>query len=146
MPRRHSSVGRASAWSHTMGQWQHNRSLLPLFWTPEIHLWCDSCWPLCSQAILFHIPASRHWWVLKLGPHKRTQFLQKKFFEYFKFQFNLINTFTEASFWFYVTDLLWFVGLNYDRDIQITVEYWTCCTGFEWNKPRCTYVHLKNLF
>ena len=22
------------------------------------------------------------------------------------------------------------------------VEYWTCCTGFEWNKHRCMYVHI----
>ena len=29
---------------------------------------------------------------------------------------------------------------------KLNVECWTCCTGFEWNKHRCTYVHLKNLF
>ena len=33
---------------------------------PEIHIWCDTCWPLSvqhgSQANLFHIPATRHWW------------------------------------------------------------------------------------
>ena len=23
------------------------------------------------------------------------------------------------------------------------VECWTCCTGFEWNKHRCTYVHWR---
>ena len=69
--------------------------LIPLFWTsgdvsgfqsqsgqpyshleeayvlnvPEIHLWCDTCWPLGSQhgnqAILFNVPVSRHCWDLK---------------------------------------------------------------------------------
>ena len=34
---------------------------------PKIHLWCDFCWPLESQAILFHVPVSRHWWGSKLG-------------------------------------------------------------------------------
>ena len=37
----------------------------------EIHLWSDSCWTFGSQhgsqAILFHIPASRQWWGMKLG-------------------------------------------------------------------------------
>ena len=37
----------------------------------EIHLWCDTCQPLCGQhgnwAIFFHIPVSRHWWDSKLG-------------------------------------------------------------------------------
>ena len=32
---------------------------------PQIHLWCDTCQPLSghhgSQAVLFHVPASRHW-------------------------------------------------------------------------------------
>ena len=28
---------------------------------PEIHLWCNTCWPLGSWANLFHIPATRHW-------------------------------------------------------------------------------------
>ena len=34
------------------------------------HLWCNTCWPLSgqygSQAVLSHIPASRHWWGWKL--------------------------------------------------------------------------------
>ena len=34
---------------------------------PKIHLLCDFCWPLESQAILFHVPVSRHWWGSKLG-------------------------------------------------------------------------------
>ena len=38
---------------------------------PEIHLWCNTCWPLVSQhgcsADLFHIPVIRHWWGSKLG-------------------------------------------------------------------------------
>ena len=33
---------------------------------PEIHLWCDTFQPLGnqhgSQADLFHIPVTRHWW------------------------------------------------------------------------------------
>ena len=33
---------------------------------PEIHLWCDTCWPIGSQhgsqPVLLNIPASRHWW------------------------------------------------------------------------------------
>ena len=65
--------------------------LIPQFWTsvdnssgfqsgqpylhlavfPEIHLWCNICWPLGGQhghwAILFHIPVSRHWWGWKPG-------------------------------------------------------------------------------
>ena len=31
----------------------------------EIHLWCDTCHhggQYGSQAVLFHIPVSRHWW------------------------------------------------------------------------------------
>ena len=39
---------------------------------PEIYLWCDTCWPLGgqhgSQADLFHIPVSKHWWGSKLRP------------------------------------------------------------------------------
>ena len=39
---------------------------------PEIHPWCDTCQPFGSQynsqANLFHIPVSRHWWGSKLGP------------------------------------------------------------------------------
>ena len=39
---------------------------------PEIHLWCYTCWPLGSwygsQAILFHILASRYWWGSKPRP------------------------------------------------------------------------------
>ena len=39
--------------------------------THSHRLWCYTCWPLGSQygsqAILFHIPASRHWWDSKLG-------------------------------------------------------------------------------
>ena len=38
---------------------------------PEIQLWCNTYQPLGSkhgsQPVLFHIPASRHWWVSKLG-------------------------------------------------------------------------------
>ena len=34
---------------------------------PEIHLWCNTCQPFGSQANLFHIPASRHWWDSKTG-------------------------------------------------------------------------------
>ena len=38
---------------------------------PEIHLWCDTYWPLGSQhgswTNLFHVPASSHQWDLKLG-------------------------------------------------------------------------------
>ena len=38
---------------------------------PVIHLWFDTCWPLgCqlgSQAVLFHVHVSRHWWGSKLG-------------------------------------------------------------------------------
>ena len=61
--------------------------LIPLFWTycdvcpgfqsqgvqqnPQIHLWCDTCWPLGGQhgswAILIHVPANKHWWGLSLG-------------------------------------------------------------------------------
>ena len=41
------------------------------YFFPESHLWCDTCWLLCSQhgswAVLFHIPVSRHWWGSKLG-------------------------------------------------------------------------------
>ena len=33
---------------------------------PRIHLWCNTFQPLGgqhgSQVVLFHIPASRHWW------------------------------------------------------------------------------------
>ena len=53
-------------------------SLICVYWRhtwytfPEIYLWCNTCWSLggqhCSQAILFHIPVSKHWWGLKLGP------------------------------------------------------------------------------
>ena len=39
---------------------------------PKIHLWCNTCWPLCSQygswANFLHVLASRHWWDSKLGP------------------------------------------------------------------------------
>ena len=39
---------------------------------PHIHLWCDTCRPLgnqhSSQAVLFHVPARRHWWGAKPGP------------------------------------------------------------------------------
>ena len=32
----------------------------------EANLWCDTCQPLGSQhgsrSVLFHVPASRHWW------------------------------------------------------------------------------------
>ena len=35
-------------------------------WNPQIHLWCNTCWPLGSQdasrAILIHILANKHWW------------------------------------------------------------------------------------
>ena len=38
---------------------------------PQIHLWCDTCWPLgsqhCSWAIPIHILANKHWWGLRLG-------------------------------------------------------------------------------
>ena len=38
---------------------------------PQIHLWCDTCWPLgsqhCSWAIPIHILANKHWWGSRLG-------------------------------------------------------------------------------
>ena len=38
---------------------------------PQIHLWCDNCWPLGSQhgtwAILIHVFVNKHWWGLRLG-------------------------------------------------------------------------------
>ena len=38
---------------------------------PEIHLWCNTCWPLGgkhgSRAVLFRIPVSKHWWSLNPG-------------------------------------------------------------------------------
>ena len=34
---------------------------------PDIHLWCNTCQPLGSQVILFHIPVSRHWGGSKPG-------------------------------------------------------------------------------
>ena len=33
--------------------------LLEAYMYPNIHLWCNICWPLGGQAILFHIPARR---------------------------------------------------------------------------------------
>ena len=39
---------------------------------PEIHLWCDTCWPLVGQqstwVILLYIHMSRHRWSSKPGP------------------------------------------------------------------------------
>ena len=39
---------------------------------PDIHLWCNTCWPIDSQHgrwnDLFHIPVTSHWWGSKLGP------------------------------------------------------------------------------
>ena len=47
--------------------WRHT-----CYMFPEIYLWHNTCWPLGSQlgsqAIHFHILASRHWWGSKLGP------------------------------------------------------------------------------
>ena len=38
---------------------------------PEIYLWCNTYWPLGSEpgseAILFHVPLTKHWWGSKPG-------------------------------------------------------------------------------
>ena len=64
--------GYVSSGFQSLGSLIHTWQRWMCYTFPDIHLWCDTCWPLGGQhgswANFFHIPASRHWWGSKPWP------------------------------------------------------------------------------